>query len=553
MLFAQRRELHAKCAEELRRRHGDGRWSEQPIMAYHFAAAELWPEAFKFYKKAGDVSTYQWANQEAVAFYSKASQIADTLAKEKKKKKHKDLQFDALDHISIKRKSATALLNIGAFSKANVELTEALALLGIDMPSEKKQMSRQAAKHIKFKIKPDKRKAIASDPHLSREAIVCLVTMTRICYFECRKTTAEFCVYMILQIVSDPDFHSNDKLLTQLYRASILTNGLSGQHEMAVAQIQEGAENAREQNQIEEVGRIHQSAGMYYSSVGQWKNAIESLSHAMNIAEKIGDRRLLEECLVFLSHVHYLQGDLFKSLTQAELALKKGRERGDVQTQQMALIAQSRALYFLGQNDKCVKALADVGATFAASTSDVVLSSRIVYNALISATQLQSDQFKEAYETMHKNINLLQHCEPTCYFTVTAYLGVVETLVKLIQLDDVALKSVGSGVTRAKLTTEMSSALDVLYEFDQTFVISQPRSLLWKGVHEGWKGRMAKSEAKMQAALEQAEKLEMTFDAAVITYYQGKLAKNDQTKSAALLKRAFSMFENTGVRFSNQL
>lgn len=112
-------------------------------------------------------------------------------------------------------------------------------------------------------------------------------------------------------------------------------------------------------------------------------------------------------------------------------------------------------------------------------------------------------------------------------------------------MDDVALKSVGSGVTRAKLTTEvnipfnylyeiltknkiyenyfnlqMSSALDVLYEFDQTFVISQPRSLLWKGVHEGWKGRMAKSEAKMQAALEQAEKLEMTFDAAVITYYQ---------------------------------
>lgn len=43
---------------------------------------------------------------------------------------------------------------------------------------------------------------------------------------------------------------------------------------MAVAQIQEGAENAREQNQIEEVGRIHQSAGMYYSSVGQWKNAV---------------------------------------------------------------------------------------------------------------------------------------------------------------------------------------------------------------------------------------------------------------------------------------
>lgn len=39
-------------------------------MAYHFAAAELWPEAFKFYKKAGDVSTYQWANQEAVSFFN---------------------------------------------------------------------------------------------------------------------------------------------------------------------------------------------------------------------------------------------------------------------------------------------------------------------------------------------------------------------------------------------------------------------------------------------------------------------------------------------------
>jgi hypothetical protein len=39
----------------------------------------------------------------------------------------------------------------------------------------------------------------------------------------------------------------------------------------------------------------------------------------MKIAENIGDRRLLEECIVFLSHVYFLQGDLFKSLTQGLL------------------------------------------------------------------------------------------------------------------------------------------------------------------------------------------------------------------------------------------
>lgn len=106
----------------------------------------------------------------------------------------------------------------------------------------------------------------------------------------------------------------------------------------------------------------------------------------MSIAEQIGDRRLFEECVVFLAHVLYMQGDLLGSLAESERALKSARERGDVQTQQMALLAQSRALYFLGRNDQCVAALSEVGASFdAVGDGAVVLSTRIVYQSLVRA------------------------------------------------------------------------------------------------------------------------------------------------------------------------
>jgi hypothetical protein len=124
MLFAQRRDLHARIAAEIRNRFGDGRWSELTSLAYHYLKAEMYPEALQFYKKAGDVATYNWALHEAVSHYGEASAIADRLASSKRKS-DKDV-VDLIEHVSIKRKHAIALLNVGAFNRAGAELRDAL-------------------------------------------------------------------------------------------------------------------------------------------------------------------------------------------------------------------------------------------------------------------------------------------------------------------------------------------------------------------------------------------------------------------------------------------
>ena len=138
---------------------------------------------------------------------------------------------------------------------------------------------------------------------------------------------------------------------------------------------------------------------------------------------------------------------------------------------------------------------------------DGVMSSKLVYSGLLALSQLHHKQFADAYKTMRRTIAYMQHCEPTAYFTIVCYQGVVEVLVKLLQADDATIKTLASGMTRAKLTAEMTAALDVLYEFDQTFVISTPRSLLWKGVHEAWRGKRAKSDSKLAEAAYTAKRL----------------------------------------------
>ena len=135
------------------------------------------------------------------------------------------------------------------------------------------------------------------------------------------------------------------------------------------------------------------------------------------------------------------------------------------------------------------------------------MSSKLVYSGLLALSQLHNDQPGDAYKTMRRTVAYMQRCEPTAYFTIVCYQGVVEVLVKLLQTDDAVIKTLSSGMTRAKLTAEMTAALDVLYEFDQTFVISTPRSLLWKGVHEAWRGKRAKSDAKLAEAAYTAKQL----------------------------------------------
>ena len=45
----------------------------------------------------------------------------------------------------------------------------------------------------------------------------------------------------------------------------------------------------------------------------------------------------------------------------------------------------------------------------------------------------------------------------------------------------------------------------------------------------------------------------MEYDEALITYYMGLLARDDQAKSAPLLQKASRMMEAAGVKFSTQL
>jgi class 3 adenylate cyclase/tetratricopeptide (TPR) repeat protein len=343
---------------------------------------------------------------------------------------------------------------------------------------------------------------------------------------------------------------SSDSLRALVLSSAVLAEA-GGSTTEAIKFGLDGIRLARGLRLREEEARLRQALGMVESGAANWTAAQEHLRCAIDLAEELGEKRLLEECSVLMAKVAFFRGDLRGAVVETEKALESARARGDVLSLMSALLSQAQNQYFLGDNAQCASLLEEVSTALqTGETPDA--STAVQHKALLALVSLQARELKKAYDLVSSLIKDLDKCEPTTFFTSTAYLGAVEVLVKLLHLDKDDEEEVSKFAKRQSLVNDLGSALSTLYEFDQLFAISQPRSLLWKGVHFALRGKDAKADAKFAEARDKALELGMDFDAAVARFYQGRYSRNT-LDSGNFTKDAFHEFQQLGVAFNGQL
>jgi tetratricopeptide (TPR) repeat protein len=122
----QRRELHAMIANTIVATYSDRLDEFVGALAYHYARAEQWDEAYAYLERAGDQAGRVAADADAVERYRDAITAYGATGR-----------GSALQLASLERKLGEALFRRGAHVEATISLRSALGRLGVKFPSSR--------------------------------------------------------------------------------------------------------------------------------------------------------------------------------------------------------------------------------------------------------------------------------------------------------------------------------------------------------------------------------------------------------------------------------
>ena len=134
MLGAQRRALHRAIAEWYEQRHQAQLPRFYPLLAYHWTRSGVTAKAIRYLSLAGEQALAGAAYREAALF------LADALALDQPAESGGSRQ-DRLRRARWERQLGEAYLGLGRTSDGRTHLSRALELLGVPLPTTKRQLA----------------------------------------------------------------------------------------------------------------------------------------------------------------------------------------------------------------------------------------------------------------------------------------------------------------------------------------------------------------------------------------------------------------------------
>lgn len=502
MLFAQRRALHKQVAL-LYQKEYPGNSSYYSIIGHHLKHAEEDEEAIGYFLKSGSNSLFNYANKEAISFFTEAINLTVKLK-----------QQDTVEAIGIERKLGQTYYNLGQVNKADEHFRKALEIMDVTIPtvSSKPKKLKRVKTNANFK---DANRSASEMSHRRREAVICLLALVKLNLFSCNRAIATYCANYALGIADDV----GEALLLEIYATITLTAGINGDHTQAEAFIKKAGELNLGRKQLDVQMAADQFIGMYYSGNSRWKESEERFKSAIEAARTVGNLRNVEESMIFLGTCYYHRGKLQKAVSTTAEALESAVTRGDPSTQILGLNAQARNLYALGEYNKAMKCLADVRVALESGSEDIPFAG-ISYCGLTSLLQFRRGKMKECVEMMERGYKYISNLEPSFYFTYFGYACLAE--VSVLQYQDVKQDN-KVGLNKPKALSRAEKTLSHFSKFGKLFNFAQPRVALWKGALNFLCSKSSKADAEWTKCEEICTRLGLTYEYAFVLFQRGFL------------------------------
>lgn len=310
ILYARRRELHRRVAARIQEVYRQNLVDVLPILARHYARAEAWHEAVRYYREAGIASQKRYYNAEACAHYRDALELLPNLS-----------AFDRSLEQELTERLGYVTMQAGDYAEALPILAQAQSQL---RQSSVYSSSREARilRHITT-IYERRGEYEPAFEHLqqaldllgesqSAERVRALLLGSGLHQRQGRYhetiTWAEQALAIAEQLNAQPE----------QARAYLLIGGthrVLGSREQAVGYLAKSIELYRAVNDISRLADAYNNAAINFSDLEQWEESIALYQAALNIKKTINDS--YGQALVSLN-----LGELYRKTQQFDQALE---------------------------------------------------------------------------------------------------------------------------------------------------------------------------------------------------------------------------------------
>ncbi len=545
LLFSQRRSLHRAVAEWYERTHPEDLSPYYSLLAYHWHAANVISKALNYLEKAGQQALHNYANEEAVKFFSEALALVEQL---EGTGAEAAAQSPQLRRAQWEANLGEAYINWAKLSEGRAHLEQGLALMGFPIPSTKAGLIAgligQMWQQLLYRLWPARFVGrLASMSDILLQAARAYEGLAAVYYFANENLLTLYAAFRSLALA---EAGGPSPELARGYALVGVIISFIPLHRLTNLYCRRALEMSQQIDNLPAKAWVSLLTGIYYTGVGHWSTAHELLVQVKEFSERLGDRSRWSDAVGNLAMVHFFQGHFDQSARLFDDLLTSSERRGDAHNQAWALRGQVYCLLIQGQFDDALARLATLQTLLAENPDIVDEALNIDLHGLLALVQVRRNEPEQALAAADKATDLMAQTSPTSYLSLPGYAGVVETYLTLwdIETDHKESKSQVAN-QESEIQNRKSSArraYKALRSYTRVFPIGQPRSYLCRGLTAWLSGQTYSARRLWAKSLEAAEKLNMPYAQGLAHYEIGRHLSLDDTARVEHLTQASEIF-----------
>lgn len=552
MLFSQRRKLHQAIAEWIEQNYEKNIEAYYTLLAHHWSQAADTSEAqrdehalrkaVEYLDKAGEQAMQNYANQEAVQFFSQVLELDQKLsgaeagqtARERKIRKARWHSRLALAHYGL-----------GSLPDCSKHVHEALRLLENPMPRSTAQialgLAPQIIRQVFHRFFPAQFIGRSKDPQ-KREAAIEVARLYELLgriYFYSNETLP--IMYTVVRFLNEAEKAGPSPELASAYSSMAVLAGFAQLHSLADTYVERGLAVASEVNLPSNLITVYVVTSAYLLTVGKWEAVRRRVDEAKAICEQLGDYRQWGDATAMLGESAFIAGDTFYSMNIQRVLLEDARRRRNPLHQCWGLLGVAVNNIRWG---KAADALPMLEEALRILEETPNVASTIETNGQIALAYLRLGQEDKALAHAEKVLNLSEKLSPTVYSMDIGFSAVADVY---FELWEKALQDLTKKADAERLMALAERSVKLLIAFQKVFPIGQAVTPVYQGWYEWLTGKHEAAVKTLKRGLDAALKFNMAYEEGLIrlklaAYSQGNLDARKQN-----LRRAMEIFETMGA------
>ncbi len=485
---------------------------------------------YDFVQHYGIFLAYESWYQESVALYSAALE-----------------QFnpDQLMQGRWLRQLATAYLGLGNANQAELIFKQSLHTLGEPLPSAELtlqsalllQMGRQLAYRLlpKRPLRPNKKRA------LLLEAIQAYDTVSRVYYYNGKRAAYAYCTLRALNLAEKI---RELPVLARNYSNLCIGLAFVGRHDWADYYHREAHAIAATIDDVPSKAYTYLVTGAYDGMIGAWDRAQESLTKALSIYAKLGDRQQWGEGMALLNTNMFAQGKFEEVLASWQTLEVEAEKAGNRLHRAWANTGRGGTLLVLGHTEQAALTLRKSTNLMA----DLNLPQNLMsLHGFLAIVHLRQGKWQQAVASADVVLQLKEKVAATFTTIVVAFESA--SLVYLTLLEQPENQLATNGFDRQTLLVKTDDVTKSLLDFSRAVLAGRPRAYLSRGLYLWAIGKQQQAQQHWQMAKTAAEELKMPYDKARALYEIGRHLETADSQRNKLLTQAKQAFIELGAVF----